>query len=153
MQDDYIQPTPASRLRAALPLLYAPLLWFLDAINGKYVRGQPLCDSAPWLRLEIVVILLMLVAPGAYFLLRGWRTLRHGQFPAPGTPVFFRRRIQRGWLARIQGIGLLAFAAAFIGTAAYGTWYFDVGALLFQPCVPDAGSALAACREALAPRH
>lgn len=153
LQVDYTQPTPMSRLRALLPVLYLPLVLLVTRVipdlYGKHVYPLPLCEAVPWIRLEAVLVLLVILTPAGFFFLRGWRTLRHGQYPAPGTPVFFRRPIQRGWLARLQGASLLAIATLLFALTIYVAVLFQLHVLFFEPCTSNAHSALAACKEAL----
>ena len=54
MQVDYIQPTPMSRLRALLPVLYLPAVLLgaatLMNVYAQHVVPLPLCEAAPWIR-------------------------------------------------------------------------------------------------------
>jgi hypothetical protein len=157
LQADYIQPTPMSRLRALLPALYPPALLLgggaVITLYARHVVPLPLCEAAPWLRLFAVLAVLAVLPPAMFMLLRGWRTLRHGQYPPPGTPVFFRRPILRGLLAKMQGVVHLALAGLLFGVMVYLAVRLQLPGLLFEPCIDTADSALAACRQALAFRN
>jgi len=155
LQIDYIQPTPMSRLRALLPMLYPALailaLSRLSILYGQHIAPLPVCEQLPWVRLAVVIMEVALLMPAAFLLWRGWGTLRDGQYPPPGAAVLFRRPVQRGSLARLTGMGYLLTAGLVSSAMVYLAVYFDVLVLFSQPCTIIPDSALAECVRALTP--
>lgn len=152
---DHIQPTPMSRLRALLPMLYPALailaLSRLSILYGQHVAPLPVCEQLPWVRLAVAIMEVALLIPAAFLLWRGRGTLRDGQYPPPGAAVLFRRPIRRGWLARLTGIGYLLTAGVVLSAMVYLAVYFNVLALFSQPCTTTPDAALAECVRALTP--
>jgi hypothetical protein len=64
----------------------------------------------------------------------GYRAWRAGQYPPPGTNVFFRTRVWTGWWARLNSLSLMfsaLVAAYFLVQLAKFVFTSDLGPLLF----------------------
>ncbi|MDM5177893.1 hypothetical protein PO883_11890 [Massilia sp. DJPM01] len=127
------QYTRAERLRLALiilppalALLLAAKLWFspwlaafaatagcrdIGGVNGIVVLNYGLFVGLP---------LLFAALAGLVLGVPGYRSLRSGQFPAPGTKVFSPRRIVRGWRATLYGTVHLLPAGYLLGVMIWG---------------------------------
>ena len=110
-----IVPTRVGRTKLALLYLVAGSVWLANELWGDrffaYVRSLPDCAQMPyWIGLWLAFMTL-LVAVSLVCARRGIRTLRSGQFPPPGTWVFFTTQVLRGRAATRKAWGQFAIAA------------------------------------------
>ncbi|MDQ1815399.1 hypothetical protein RBA41_19025 [Massilia sp. CCM 9210] len=142
------QYTPAERTRIRL-LIIPPVigvavgakLWFfpwlaafsataecsdIGGVNGIVVLNYGLFVGLPLLIAAVV---------GLVFGIPGFKSLRSGQFPAPGSKVFSPRRILRGRLATLYGAARVLLTAACLGMAIWGCFAAGVTAKAqAKPC-------------------
>lgn len=117
----YLTPTPRQRLAALakylLPLLAVFALSRAARLYTDHVADLPFCEQLPWMRV-VIATCVAAVAGCSYLCGRsGFRILRSGQFPAPGSSVLFRTRVRTGWWARANGVAWLlisSLVAAFL---------------------------------------
>jgi hypothetical protein len=123
MESEYITPTRSTRIRViAYLLVFAVCLFCVSAgirAFSMHVVPMPLCDQVPWLRLVLVLLGVLMLVPALIYGRTAWRVYVHHQFPPPGTPVFFRTKVQRGLLATVQGVSALIISAAIVWLFGY----------------------------------
>ncbi|MEJ2790965.1 MULTISPECIES: hypothetical protein [unclassified Pseudoxanthomonas] len=140
MDTEYIYPTKGSRFRVAVKL--TSIVAVIAAISigtnaySEHVAPLPICDQVPWARLALALVGLGLLVPAVLFGRAAWRIYLYRQFPPPGTPVFFRAKVQRGLWAFLQGASAALLAVISLSLLAYLAVGDTVQALFFgaNPC-------------------
>lgn len=132
----YIAPTPRERLialgKALLPPLGGAAFFLTGRLYDRHAAGLPFCEQLAWMWV-VAVMATAVVASFSYLCGRSaFRIWRSGQYPAPGTSVFFRTRVHSGWWARTNAIAYaivsLLFAAFLV--AFLNIFVFPDGGLL-----------------------
>jgi hypothetical protein len=123
MDSEYIDPTRSSRIRVIAYLL-AVVSCLFGANAGirafsMHVVPMPPCDQVPWLRLVLALLGILMLVPALIYGRTAWNVYVHHQFPPPGTPVFFRTKVQRGPLAALQGMSALVISAGLVWLFGY----------------------------------
>ena len=135
MDTDYIYPTKSSRFRVMAKLAgiiaAVALISFGSNAYSEHVAPLPICDQVPWARLAIVTVGLALLVPAIFFGRAAWRIYFYRQFPPPGTPVFFRAKVQRGLWATVQGLSAALLAVVSLSLLSYLAISDTVQTLLF----------------------
>lgn len=133
--ESYLEPNRKAQFIVLLMLvLFAVIVASFEPIIHRITPST----SAPLEELEASGRLLLLLTLGtfvvtfavglfwvAYFVRLGYRTLRLGSYPPPGTIVVFRTRIRTGKLAALLGylsIALAALMVALMVLLGYATW-------------------------------
>jgi hypothetical protein len=133
--ESYLEP---NRKAQYIVLLMLVLFAVIVALFEPMIHRITPSTSAPLEELEAGGKLLVLLALGtfvvaiavsifwaAYFARLGYRTLKVGSYPPPGTIVVFRTRIRTGKLAVLSGYLSIAFAALLVAPMVllgYATW-------------------------------
>ena len=98
---EYLEPTARARRLIAARYLAFVLLYVALRIGiprfVHFVSSKPLCDQIPWWRLWIGALAVLALAAAFRLVQSSIRAIAAGQNPLPGTPVFFRTAIRRGW--------------------------------------------------------
>lgn len=133
--EDHIQPTRSMRLRLLalwLPMFLGLPLLFAAGVQAylRHVVPMPLCDQLPWMQLIVAMVCLALLGAAVFIGSWAWRVAKSGQFPPPGARVFFRTRIQRGWLAWTQAASGAAISLGLFWLVLWVCWELPISALL-----------------------
>ncbi len=145
MTDDYLHPSSRQRLRIAATLLIA-FAAYLALKFGilrfvHFVAAKPVCAQIVWWRGFIVFFALVAIAFSARQVYTAIAALRCGQWPLPGTTVFFRTRIERGGKVKFHAMTMFVVAVAVLGLLAYVLALEPVRAMFASyPTCADAGS-------------
>jgi hypothetical protein len=115
----YIIPTPRERLiafgKTLLPPLGGAALFLTARLYDRHAADLPLCEQLPWAWVVVVMVTTVVASFACLCGRSAFRIWRSGQYPAPGTSVFFRTRVHTGWWARTNAIAYaivsLVFAA------------------------------------------
>lgn len=111
----YIEPTLAMRVKliGASMAVFGVGLAFERWVSPRlaWVASLPTCESLPWVRLELVIVVLTCWYIGYVALKQAVATWRSGQTPLPNTWVWSRTRIRTGNYARFTALAALAISA------------------------------------------
>ena len=110
---EFIDPTPTGRVKivlsvlALVAVLEASRRWALPHFM-YHVKTLDECTQLSWITYAVFTLLLLQsVTLSALILPFAARSLRHKQFPPPGTWVWTRTRIQRGQAANLRAYLLI----------------------------------------------
>lgn len=128
----FVEPTPQGRrallLRRGLLVAALSALFVASYLLLAYVKALPDCEWIPWVRGLLAVVVGLPLGMAVYAMRLATRMRRAGQWPLPGTPVLWRRPIERGRRLRWRARGLFA-----VGTANAVAAFACAGLLAFSP--------------------
>lgn len=134
----YLIPTSRKRLIAFGKVLLPPLggaaLFLTARLYDRHAADLTLCEQLPWMWFVVVMVTTVMAGFACLCGRIAFRIWRYGQYPAPGTSVFFRTRVYTGWWAQTNAIAYammsLLFAAFLV--AFLSIFVFPDGGLLLN---------------------
>jgi len=127
MEDKFIEPTVASRVKIALCVIFIIATYPAEELWGRsfmaFIEGLPICESLTWLRGIVIAHVLLFWLVGLLASSLAIQTLRSGEFPLPGAWVWFRTKVRTGWKAKVDGY-ILVIVALFFFLGPVVAWYF-----------------------------
>jgi hypothetical protein len=143
---EFIEPTQQGRrallIRRGLQVAAAVVAFATAHLVFRHMRTLPACESIPWLRGVLVVLVCLPLVVGVYGVWLARAMLRHGQWPLPGTQVLWRRAVERGRRVCWRAGGLLATSALNVAVAFLGAYLLATSAI-FGPPLPGSQCARA----------
>lgn len=139
-EPEFAEPTRSSRIKALLAFFFAGMVWlFFGPAWRALIQPRmdlPVCEALPWIRGAAAFYLVSFLLVAALCARFSYLILRSGQVPVPGAWLLFRRRIRRGWSAKLDGMAAGAMALFFIGLVAWLWVFFELGLIfcLTEPC-------------------
>jgi hypothetical protein len=129
MNDEFLEPTPASRRKLALLFVAAVgsgafVIELLKAYEAR-LQLRPVCESVEPVLVMWAACLGALVLAAVWVAWLARRALKLNQWPLPGTWVFHRTQIYRGPQVVWRAYAMFAWAAlvvALVAFASYLTW-------------------------------
>lgn len=134
---EYIEPTLQGRrallLRRGLQVALAIVAFAAAHLVFRHMRALPVCESIPWLRGVLVVLIALPLAVAVYGVWLARQMLRHGQWPLPGTQVLRRRAVERGRRLRWRAGGLFAVSVLSVAVAVTGAYLLATSPIFGAP--------------------
>jgi hypothetical protein len=128
MQEPVILATSRSRISVILKLggliAVGMALQVSILLYALHVAPMPVCDQLPYIRVTAFAGTAFLVALAVILFRRGFKVWRSGQFPPPGTSVFFTRQIYTGWWANLNAFVLCVSSGLVVVTLFFWVRFF-----------------------------
>lgn len=130
---EFIEPT--KRGKATIVAFYIAIFgWYFATRHflvpiTKYVQKLPACESIPWVKGEIIYFSIAAFFVTALCLWQAAQIFKHRQLPLPGTHVFKRTAVRRGWPVMVSGAGFLFSGVVIIAGSIYLFFMLDVAVL------------------------
>jgi hypothetical protein len=100
----------------------ALILWVVPAGQAHLEEQEP-ATALRYIQVLLAVIFLSLVPVAAYLLWFGWRVIRSGQMPPPGTKVIVDTRVIEGDAAETRGRIIVMLAGVLLLVGLVGGLY------------------------------
>jgi hypothetical protein len=139
MAEEYIEPTRRQRLKIVLRALLVLALFLLIKIYNhrlvSFISEKPLCEQQFWWQFYLAFLLFIGLAIIYRYVRLGYLLLIHDQNPLPGTDVFFRTKIVRGWRVKLDALFAFVFAFGIFLGLIYLAQTKPISAMFTYQCV------------------
>jgi hypothetical protein len=138
MEEQFIEPTPASRRRLLVLVAVgiaagAALQFWLLPTFFAFVNGLPLCERFRWLQGLLASALGAMPLFGLWAAWHARRLLKARQWPLPKAPVWRRTRVLTGRSVAWRAYALLAWACLAVSVPVLGAHFLSRAGLLAEP--------------------
>jgi len=120
MTDEYLTPTRMQRIKiliwGVIAILFSLIIKFSIPAYISFISEKPFCAQVLWWRWSLGVVFLIGITCVYYSARFGYLLLIHNQLPLPGSNVFFRTKIVRGWRVKVEALIFFIFSIGiFVG--------------------------------------